>query len=396
MKSKLFYLVKYVGWIYNLYFFLGNLALKFLKLFVRQDDKLILFICFGGKKFDDSPMVIYNKMITDRRFDDYRIVWAFSEPEKFSIPRGEKVKCDTFAYFKMALKARVWITNSTVERGLSFKSKYTFYYNSWHGTPIKRMGSDIASDNKSFRGKGKWNVDVFTCQGKYDAEIFGRSFAHGDMKSMKIIGLPRNDKLAHYSEATKKALKEKIGLPNEKKVILYAPTFREFDQTQSREIQLTVPMDLKKWRAELGDKYVLLFRAHYEVAKHMEIKDDDFVREMSGYPQLEDLMIVSDILVSDYSSMFFDYSVMHKPMLSFSYDYNIYAEKRGMYFDIRQELPWSENEDGIISMIKDSDISELCESSRRFQQKYVSEYGEATEKSLDLIFAALQQRIHSN
>lgn len=151
-------------------------------------------------------------------------------------------------------------------------------------------------------------------------------------------------------------------------------------------------MDLKKWRAELGDKYVLLFRVHYEVAKHMEIKDDDFVREMSGYPQLEDLMIVSDFLVSDYSSMFFDYSVMHKPMLAYCYDYEEYSEKRGMYFDIRQELPWSDNEDGIISMIKKSDYSKLCESSIQFQKKYVTEFGKATDNSLNLIHIALKNK----
>ena len=92
MKKFLFYIVKYVKWIYQLYFYLGSFALKVLKLFVRPDDKLILFISFGGRRFDDSPKAIYDSMIKDIRFDDYQFVWAFNHPEKYNISRGNKIK----------------------------------------------------------------------------------------------------------------------------------------------------------------------------------------------------------------------------------------------------------------------------------------------------------------
>ena len=119
---------------------------------------------------------------------------------------------------------------------------------------------------------------------------------------------------------------------------------------------------MEKWRRMLGEEYILLFRAHYEVAKGLNIVDDDFVREMSGYPQLEDLMIVSDILISDYSSIFFDYSIMAKPMLAFCYDYDRYASERGMYFDIREWLPSAENEDELLELLKLNDKSGFIES----------------------------------
>lgn len=389
MKKYLFYIVKYVKCIYQLYFYLGTFALKVLKLFVRPDDKLILFISFGGRKFDDSPKAIYDQMIKDDRFNDYSLVWAFNNPEAFDIERGEKIKCDTFSYFKTALKARVWISNSTVERGLEFKGKHTFYFNTWHGTPIKKMGSDIEDSNKSFKGMGQWKVDYFTCQGEFEQEIFCRVFNGLNKDIAQVIGLPRNDIYANYTNEYMLSLRKKMNIPAEKRVILYAPTFREYDKSSSMEVKVSVPMHIERWRKELGEKYVLLFRAHYEVAKGLNIQDDDFVREMSGYPQLEDLMIVSDLLISDYSSIFFDYSIMAKPMLAFCYDYDRYASERGMYFDIRDWLPSADNEDKLLELIKSDAQGKHIAKTRKFQQKYVTAYGTAVKQSLDVLHKEL-------
>lgn len=389
MKKYLFYIVKYVRWIYQLYFYLGSFALKVLKLVVRPDDKLILFISFGGRRFDDSPKTIYDCMIKDSRFDGYRFVWAFNNPNDFELQRGEKIKCDTFTYYITALKARVWISNSTVERGLEFKGKHTFYFNTWHGTPIKKMGTDVDGENKSFKGKGQWKVDYFTCQGEFEQEIFCRVFRGLNKDVARVIGLPRNDIYANYTKDYMLSLREKMNIPFNKRVILYAPTFREYDKSSSMEVKMSIPMNIEKWREELGEEYVLLFRAHYEVAKGLNIQNNDFVREMSNYPQLENLMIVSDILISDYSSIFFDYSIMPKPMLAFCYDYDRYASERGMYFDIRDWLPYADNEDKLLHLIKSDNQDKHIAKTRKFQQKYVTEYGSAVKQSLNVLYREL-------
>lgn len=389
MKKQLFYIVKYIKWIYQLYYYIGSFALRILKLFVRPDDKLILFISFGGRRFDDSPKAIYDQMIEDERFDDYRLVWAFSNPNAIELKRGEKVKCDTFSYFKIALKARIWISNSTVERGLEFKGKRTFYFNTWHGTPIKTIGSDISKDNKSFKGKGTWKVDYFTCQGEYEQAIYCKAFHGLNTDIARIIGLPRNDIYANYTKEYMLSLRKKMNISPDKRVILYAPTFREYDKTSSMEVKVTIPMQLSKWRDELGESFILLFRAHYEVAKSLNIQDDDFVRNMSEYPQLEDLMIVSDLLISDYSSIFFDYSIMSKPMLAFCYDYERYASERGMYFDIRDWLPSAKNEYELIKLIKSDTQDEYIAKTSIFKKKYVTAYGSAVRHSLDVIYNEL-------
>lgn len=384
MYEKITYLVKYLRVFYLLYYYIGSTVLKILRVFVRPDDRLILFISFGGKKFDDSPRSIYDEMLKDHRFDGYELVWAFNSPSSYQIPRGRKIKVDTFEYYRTALKARVWITNSSVERGLDFKGKKTFYFDTWHGSPIKLMGTDIDASNTSFHGKGSWDVDIMTAQGTFDVDVFSRVF-NISRDRFRVVGLPRNDMYAHFSLERVSFLKKKLGIDEKKKVILYAPTFREYDKTRDLGCKLSVPVDLKKWEREIGMDYVLLFRAHYEVAKSMEIEETDFVREMSAYPHLEDLMIISDLLISDYSSIFFDYSIMHKPMLCFVYDYAEYAQKRGMYFDIRQWLNSADNEDELIQLIREANSEENIQRAIAFQKEYVSAYGDASKLSLDII-----------
>lgn len=146
---------------------------------------------------------------------------------------------------------------------------------------------------------------------------------------------------------------------------------------------LAPPMNIEKWKNELGNKYCLLFRAHYEISKVMEIKEDRFVFNVSDYPTLEDLMIVADVLISDYSSIFFDFSIMDKPMIHFTCDYDKYSQNRGMYFDIRQKLDGSECEDVIIAILKfDGDN---IDKTVAFRKQYVNYFGSATKKSLDCI-----------
>lgn len=388
IKEKLISRVKYSTALYSLYYYLGSFALNIMRWFVRPDDKLILFISLGGRNYDDSPRAIYEAMKKDSRFSDYKMVWGFLHPEMYDLPKAEKIKTDTWGYYKTALKARVWVTNSNVERGLHFKGRKTFYFNTWHGTPIKLMGSDLALTNKSFGSKGKSQVDIMTAQGSFEADIFARVFGINRDK-FRIVGLPRNDHYAHYTQDEQLTIRKALHIPAEKRVILYAPTFREYDKNDFSQCCLKLPVNFENWKKVLGDNYVLLFRAHYEVAKSMAVAEDDFIRDVSGYPYLQDLMLVSDLLISDYSSILFDYSIMHKPMYCFVYDYDKYQAERGMYFDLRKFLPNATSENALLEMIKSQDYYDDCQKTIRFQQKFVTEYGNATEHSLNLIASSL-------
>lgn len=378
--------VKYSKTIYTIYYYIGSWLISLLKLFVQTDDKLIVFASFGGRKYDDSPKAIYEAMFRDSRFDDYKLVWAFMQPDKFEIPRGEKVKIDTFSYYKKLLSARVWVTNSSMNRGLDFTGNHTFELNTWHGSAIKKMGGDINKGNTSFGLKSsKKNENVMLAQGEYDVDVFTKAFSR-PRESFRVIGLPRNDELAHVTKDIQDATKQRLGISTNKKVILYAPTFREYDKDSGNNVVLTPPINLELWQEQLGDDFVFLFRAHYEVAKVMGIEDNDFVKNVSSYPNLNDLMIASDMLISDYSSIFFDYAIQWKPMLCYCYDYEKYAKERGMYFDIRDYLPNADNEDDLIKLIQNTDTTKENAATKRFQEHFVTEYGSAAKKSLDIIY----------
>ena len=390
MKRKLMSLIKYCRPVYSLYYYLGTGFLNFSKRFVRTDHKLILFNSFGGKSFNDSPRAVYDAMCRDPRFLGFRFVWAFQEPEKFLLERGEKIKTDTFLYFLTALKARVWITNSSLERGLGFTGKHTFFVNTWHGTPLKKMGNDLKEKNASFRSKNTWNMDLFTTQSAYESEIFTRVF---ELRQgvCQVMGLPRNDELAHATAAKRKKCREKLGIANGQRVILYAPTFREYEKNVAFQCVFAPPVHWEKWQKMLGEKTVVLIRAHYEAVQSMVLPDDqDGIRDVSDYESLNELMIASDVLVSDYSSVFFDYSILEKPMVCFAYDYERYQAARGMYFDIRKWLPGgSITEDELLKLLKSLEEQSAYEAAAvqtvRFKQAFVESSGSGVENVLNAV-----------
>ena len=388
MRSKIVNILKTNSFLYDLYFTLGSFLLKILGLLVKSDDKLILFVSFGGKGYDDSPRVIYEKMIQMEDFNDYKFYWAFINPEKYNILKGSKIKIDTLKYFIIAQKAKVWITNSAIERGLKFKKKKTFYINTWHGTPIKKIGKEGNNVNikSGFGSKNISSENIFLAQSTYDAHIFSRVFNIG-IENIKCYDLPRNDELVKDNQELRQKIRDELKIPQEKKVILYAPTYREFQRDKNNSCVLKPPIDFEKWHRLLGDDYIVLVRAHYEVVDVLGIHETDFVKNVSTYGNLNELMIISDILISDYSSIFVDYSILSKPMFCFAYDFDEYREKRGIYIDLEQELPGivHQDENSLLQDILCFDKKKMEYEVKIFKNKYAPVAGNATNKVIELI-----------
>ena len=387
--NKISYILKSSNLIYSLYFYIMSSLLKVIGFFVGNNKRLILFNSYGGKKYDDSPKIIYERMIEDSRFNDYELVWALNTPDTITIPgRTKKIKTDSLRYFVTALRARIWITNSSMERGLAFKKNNTICYNTWHGTAIKVLGIDVQKDNKSFRSKINVRADFMLAQSQYDVEIFSHAFQL-PVSCFRLTGAPRNDELTKYDVEDVKRIKDKLGISHDKSVLLYAHTLREYSKGNQNEVVLRIPIDMDLWQEKLDNSFIVLFRAHYEVAKHMGTEGYSVFKDVSSYPDLNELMIVSDALISDYSSIFFDYSVMHKPMYCFAYDYEEYKSKRGMYLNLQDEMPCDIHYDEI-GLLDDIVLFEerkntLCNRTLEFQKKYVTEYGNAAEKCCDIL-----------
>ncbi|MBR3966526.1 MAG: CDP-glycerol glycerophosphotransferase family protein [Clostridia bacterium] len=380
MKQRLVYILKHNMLVQKLYKWCMSLVFRFLGLFVSTDENLVLFSSFMGSKFNDSPKAIYDMMRADAKYGKYNCVWAFEHPENF--PELKTVKIDTLKYFMTALKAKYWITNTNIERGLSFKKKNTVYLNTWHGIALKKIGNDCP-------GRNDYNFDTlnYLCvSGEHDEQVFRTAFRAREKSYLKC-GMPRNDELWNVKPGEKEALREKLGIDRDKIVILYAPTWRD-SVDGGKSYAIKPPIDFSKWKEKLGEDYVILFRAHHITTKVLDVQFDDFIRDASNYPNVNELMIASDMLITDYSAIAFDYSILCRPILCYAYDYDTYLSDRGTYFDIDEKYPNKScrEEDELLDTIIGLDFDEQSEKTREFRDYFLQYHDNATENCLKSLF----------
>lgn len=371
---------------YAFYIFFNVSASTFMKVwgwFVPMDEKMIIF-SGHTRKYNDSPRAIYEYMISHPEFKDYKFVWALEDPDHVVVPGPAiKIKADTPEYFKYTLKAKYWITCVNIERGLHYKKKGCIYLNTWHGVAFNCIGN-AAGGRKDYDFS---NIDLFCYESEYQKTIFMRDF---NVKENALIptGLPRNDGLYHVTDDEVMNIKKKLGLPLDKKILMYAPTWRDsYDRGASYAIK--PPMDLQKWKEKLKDDYVLLFRTHAYTTKLLGVEFDDFCLDYTSYPDINDLFKVADILISDYSACIADYSILERPVICFAYDYDDYKSTRGLYIDFDKEMPNGifKTEDDVIEHIKTMDYALECSKTKKMiKDKYTYIGGSATKMCVQAMF----------
>ena len=358
--------------IYN-YFF--SFILNFIGLFVKTNNKLILFNSFGGRKYDDSPKAIYEYMKNNRKYKDYKMVWALDSYKTVEGLNIDYVKNNSLKFFITALKAKYWITNTSIERGLKFKKRNTIYVNTWHGSVIKKIGNEFSKEKRNFRVS---ECDYFFTQSHIDIDYFSKV---GYVKKDKMVlsGYPRNDELCSVTKKEIENIKKKLNIHTNKKIIIYAPTFRDYEY-DSNGNYIKPEINIKKWKERLSNEYILLIRAHYEINKFLDIKDDDFIINVTDYPILNDLLKISDIMISDYSSIMIDYSILERPIFCFAYDYEKYMKERGTAYNLNKELPngVTYTEDDLIKSIINCNFDEQKMKTKKFKNKHVEVCGNAS------------------
>ena len=380
MRQRLIYILKHNAVLQKIYRVVMSFVFRVWGTALPLDDSLVLFVSFMGMGFNDSPKTVYDFMKSHEEFMGLKCVWAFEHPEKY--PDLETVKIDTIEYFKTAMRAGYWITNTNIERGLRFKKEKQVYLNTWHGIALKHIGNDVA-------GRSDYNfdtVDYLVVSGDYDEKVWKSAF-NADEKTYLRCGMPRNEELWLAEEKKKRVMKEKLGIPADKRVILYAPTWRE-STDGGRSYEIKPPIHFDVWKRELGDQYIVLFRAHHQTTRVLGVKYDEFVRDVSDYPAVNDLMIASDLLITDYSAIAFDYSILCKPIFCYAYDYETYLAERGTYFDLDDYYPnrSCRKEDELLNRIKKIDYRAECENTRRFRDRFI-QYGiGATAACVNAVF----------
>ena len=380
MKQRMVYILKHNSTMQKMYKVCMSLAFRVLGIFVSTDENLVLISSFMGSKFNDSPKAIYDHICSIPEYSNLKWVWALEHPENY--PQLNSVKIDTPAYFITALKAKYWITNTNIERGLSFKKKQTIYLNTWHGIALKKIGNDCP-------GRKDYNfnsVNYLCVSGKYDEKVFKTAF-NARKESYLKCGMPRNDRLWRADEGERRSLRTKLGIDSDKKVILYAPTWRD-SVNGGRSYEIKPPIDFDRWKRELGEKYVVLFRAHHITTKVLDVRFDEFIKDVSDYPDVNDLMIASDMLITDYSAIAFDYSILCRPILCYAYDYDTYLADRGTYFNMDEKYPNEsyKNENDLLESILSADYDSEAEKTRAFRDNFIEYKTNATKACVDALF----------
>lgn len=381
LRAKVDYILKHNVFVNKIFKVCGSSFFKLLGVFIPVEDKAILF-SGHTRKYNDSPRAIYEYMINHPDYTDYHFIWALDDPS-VSIPGpADKVVPDTWKYFTTALRCKYWITCVNIERSLHFKKKNQIYLNTGHGITIKTCGNEAVGRNDYDFSY----INYFCVSGDYERDIYQRSF-NLNPESIIYTGLPRNDELYHISNEEVITLRQKLNIPDDKKVILYAPTWRD-SVDGGKSYVIKPPMSIDKWKEKLGDDYVLLLRAHPYTSELLGVEFDDFVRDYSDYPCINDLLKVADICVSDYSAIIFDFAVMEKPIVCFGYDYDQYKAMRGFTLDLHSECPGGvlSTEDQVLERLMSIDYKLECEKSKAFKDKYIEYGGDATEKCIKTVF----------
>jgi len=315
---------------------------------LQPKKKTVVFESFYGKQFSCNPRGIYEYM--KENHPEYTLIWSVKKGHE--APFNDK---NIYYIHRLSLKwifamarAEYWVVNSRLPLWVP-KPDHTTYLQTWHGTPLKRLAMDMGevhipgTNTKKYKKdfmKEASNWDYLISPNAYSTEIFTRAFQF--QKTMIESGYPRNDFLHNQNnEETKRALKQKLNLPLDKKLILYAPTWRDDQFYKKGQYKFDLDLDLHELRASIGDEYIIILRMHYLVAENFDLGPyEGFVYDFSHYEDIRDLYMISDLLITDYSSVFFDYANLKRPMLFYVPDIETYRDKlRGFYFNFEQEAP---------------------------------------------------------
>lgn len=324
-----------------------KLLFKIVSLF-PADRNLIIFESFLGKQYSCNPRAIFEYL--KEHHPEYKMYWSI-DPRYGASFQGKDVETlDRFSlkWLLVMARAKYWVFNSRMPAWIP-KPVHTIYLQTWHGTPLKKLAADMDEVHmpgtttekykKNFLNESsRW--DYLISPNQYSTEIFRRAFDF--KKEMIESGYPRNDFLYNNNnDETIHSLKRKMNIPPDKKVILYAPTWRDNEFYQVGKYKFNLKLDLDLMREKLGKDYVVLLRMHYLIAENLDLSPyEGFAYDFSQHEDIRELYLISDLLITDYSSVFFDFANLKRPMIFYVYDIEQYRDQlRGFYFDFEKGAP---------------------------------------------------------
>ncbi|WP_106397550.1 bifunctional glycosyltransferase/CDP-glycerol:glycerophosphate glycerophosphotransferase [Actinocorallia populi] len=360
----------------------------------------VLFSCFNGRQYSDSPRAIHEELV--RRGSTLEQLWVVGDGQVELPSTVRPVRLNGVEWHEAVASSRYIVTNHRLGDWFH-RHPDQIVLQTWHGTPLKKIGRDVkevhfayspgmqkamATEEKEPR-LPEWTHLV--SPNPFSTPILQRAFKfEGELIE---AGYPRND-LLHSPDARRVAerVRSLLGVPAGKKVVLYAPTWRDDQFYGVGRYKSDWRIDLDMFERELADDHVLVARLHPNVVDGAP--ERPFVYDASSYPDIGELYLAADLLVTDYSSVMFDFAELRRPMLFYTYDLAHYRDKlRGFYFDFEREAPGPllETSEELIEA-----IGNVGEVSRKYAAAYDAFYerfcslddGFAAARVVDRVFGA--------
>ena len=337
----------------------------------KIDEKKIVFDNFNGKGFGCNPKYIALEIIKEQL--DCKMVWLVNDLNTEMPKQIKKVKFGSIrAYYELAT-AKVWIDNVRNSKGVK-KKKKQFYIQTWHASLcLKKVEADAIDKLsekyvKDAKIDGKITDLMISCN-KAETERYKKSFWYSG--EVLECGLPRNDIIIKQSPEIKEKVYSYFGISKEEKIILYASTFRKsyngFDV-----YKFDYEKCIKEISSKFGGTYKMLIRLHPNVSKYCnEFKYNENIINATNYDDMQELLVATDIVITDYSSIMIDFSLIKKPVFLFAKDYDEYMKKeRGFNFDFLS-LPFSIafNEEELYKNIYNFDSKNYIEKCNEFYDR---------------------------
>ncbi|HYO40519.1 MAG TPA: CDP-glycerol glycerophosphotransferase family protein [Nocardioidaceae bacterium] len=301
---------------------------------------LVLFECFSGTGTGDGPRAVCDQLL--RRGTDLDLVWSVDDRAVAPVAGTRAVLRGTPEWYEAVGSARLLVNNDVFPEYFR-KGPHQLYVQTWHGTPLKRIGTDIPHQRVSAehylrrlaREASSW--DLLLSSSPYSTAVFRKALGyHGRILE---IGRPSNDVLAgEDASITRAAVRARLGIPATQTVLLYAPTWRD-NALRGGTWEKVLHLDSSAVTAARPDLTVLV-RGHPKTASRSAITGVDRVIDVTSYPDIAPLYLAADVLVTDYSAAMFDFALTDKPMIFLVPDLEAYRDRiRGLYLDLEAMAP---------------------------------------------------------
>ena len=369
-----------------------NLVTFFSRLFKIQNRKIVVDNFFG-KGFGDNPKYIIEQLLKNNDLLD--IVWITDNKTNIqTFPKGVRlVKYGSLRSIYELATAHIWIDN--IKNNYKGKKRIgQFYLQTWHGgigfKKVEKAAEGTLS--KEYIEASKYDskqIDLMISNSDWVTNNYRTNFWY----SGRIVktGLPRNDVFFHDIEEIKQKVKDFYSINPNTEIILYAPPFRNYIdvEKQAQVCSLNDQKVIQTFENKFDKKFVLIKRMHPNVANEIQIVENNKVRDGSKYPDMQELLVASTALITDYSSCVFDFMLKNDKIFIFASDYSQYVKKdRKMEFNIKEDLPFtfSINENELLSSIKNFDSQNMQKKIKFFKERLgLVEDGEASKRVAALL-----------